>query len=312
MQDSATMAPSEASARSAYRLAAGRLITACDDLDGHLPPLDPAEGDTLETPPIFPVPRNIACAKCADELAQLETEEEQAEHSCTHHRADDTGVEDAERGSAKKLTVRRRHPNAGVIRQDLLKVDDKFDSFTVALSALASLLGQEDAAEFEDHLVLWTRYRRWLKDRADYTLELLEANNQNVNTGTQASGQSDNLISSGATIMMVDIPVNGTFAATDAAGQSLVTSQGGQNQILVGNTAASAGTGGIISTATQPAVPMPTGMNMTYTQGGSLPSTGVASSQCNTGTLQPLPTVTTGASYGGHDAVLEIAVVIMN
>ena len=161
------MAPSEASARSAYRLAAGRLITACDDLDGHLPPLDPVEGDTLETPPIFPVPRNVACAKCADELAQLETEAEQADHSCTHDRADDTGVEGAERGSAKKVTVRRRHPNAGVIRQDLLTVDDKFDSFTVALSGLASLLEQEDAAEFEDHLVLWTRYRRWLKDRAD-------------------------------------------------------------------------------------------------------------------------------------------------
>ena len=203
------MAPNEASARSTYRLAAGRLITAFDDLDGHLPPLDPAEGDILEIPPIFPVPRNVACARCADELAELDAEQ-QAAHSCTHRQAaDDTGVEDGERVGAKKLTIRKRQPNAGVIRQDLIKVEDKFDSFTVALSSLASLLEQEEATEFEDHLIVWIRYRRWLKDRADDTLEMLEAENQNMNRGSHGSDRLADPVSSGVAVMMADILLMG-------------------------------------------------------------------------------------------------------
>ena len=54
------MAPTtEAAANSAYSLAVNKLVTICNDLDGHLPPFDIQEDDNYDQslPSVWPRPR---------------------------------------------------------------------------------------------------------------------------------------------------------------------------------------------------------------------------------------------------------------
>ena len=71
---------------------------------------------------------------------------------------------------------RRRQPNAGVIRQDLSDVRERFDVFSKALSTLASVCeDMDERRRLEDHLLVWAEYVADVKARAFEALQLLEA-----------------------------------------------------------------------------------------------------------------------------------------
>ena len=172
------MAPTtEAAANSAYSLAVNRLVTICNDLDGHLPPFDIQEDDNYDPslPSVWPRPRlesTTDCAQCVEELDQLSAGARDS-HICRHNRDHDEST-DTRTAPTQRRSVRRRQPNAGVIRQDIIILDERFEAFTAALAALAAILPRERAIEFEEHLLVWGDYRRWLKDRALTTIDMLE------------------------------------------------------------------------------------------------------------------------------------------
>ena len=192
------MAPTEANAHNAYRLSVKRLITACEDLEGDLPPFNPdEEGERLFLPSIYPRPKNIACNDCATELEALDAAG-QAEHVCTHQQLDETGgqnviggVDTGARTKVPRLMQRRRQPNSGVIRQDISKLDEKYDTFTVNLSTLATVLDKTEAEGLEEHFLIWGQYCRWLKDRAYCTIDILEAQVANLQKDTVTSEQAE-------------------------------------------------------------------------------------------------------------------------
>ena len=133
--------PSSATADNNYRQAVHKLVAACTFLKSHLPP-DDEEDPELITPPNRPKPRtvNVACILCAAELENLEGDARD-QHICTHqpglhegNRQDDEASETGSTGTRNKPTGKHRQPDAGVIRQDLVTLDDRFDTFTNALS----------------------------------------------------------------------------------------------------------------------------------------------------------------------------------
>ena len=171
------MAPTYAAVDLAYRLAANNLSAVCTGLEYHLPTTDDLRAnETLLIP--FKWPREILvddslveCQRCVAELADLEAGDRTG-HECTHRgQADETAT----------LTrptdgVRKRQPNAGVIRQDLADVKEKFEVFTKALTNLATVCEtQEEVDSFERHLLVWAEYIADVRARAQDTLQLLEA-----------------------------------------------------------------------------------------------------------------------------------------
>ena len=179
------MAPNTyANAENSYRQAYNRLKVACTLLERHLPL--PDDGSELETPSLTPrerVDRVAQCALCRAELETLEPEE-RAGHGCNHQgqasRQDDenrsvTASDEGRHGSEVHAAKRGVQPNAGVIKQDLTVLEDKFDAFIVALSILTSLMSDEDGSQYENLLLEWTEFCGWLKDRADQTIRVLQA-----------------------------------------------------------------------------------------------------------------------------------------
>ena len=70
-----------------------------------------------------------------------------------------TGGEDTgARGKVPRVMLWRRQPNTGVIRQDITKLDDMYDSFTINLSTLATVLGKAEAEDLEEHFLVWARH----------------------------------------------------------------------------------------------------------------------------------------------------------
>ena len=172
------MAPNSlATADNNYRSAAFKLRSACTFLKRHLPPDDSNEPESA-TPTIKPRARavSVACALCVAELQQMEVGAREG-HVCTHQqdnpvdRASNAGSDDVQDRSGK----RQRQPDVGVIRQDLTNVDEKFETFTNALSILSGLLGDDDQILYEEHLMNWTEHIGWLKDRAHDTIRVLKA-----------------------------------------------------------------------------------------------------------------------------------------
>ena len=169
------MAPNEAAVRNSYRLATNRLLTACRDLEGHLPPAETE--DFLEPPSIWPELRHVGaavCERCTEELEQLD-EAAREEHTCSHQGDNSTaGARPAEgEKTGPKKPVRRRQPNEGVIRSDLQVVDERFEAFVTALSTLSSMLMHQEDEEYQEHLIVWSDYKRWMKDRALDTLDII-------------------------------------------------------------------------------------------------------------------------------------------
>ena len=179
------MAPNTyANAENSYRQAYNRLKVACTLLERHLPP--PDDGSELSTPSLRPRERLdpvVQCALCRAELENLEPEE-RAGHVCNHQdqvlRQDDetqsaVASDEGRRGSEAQKVKRGVQPNAGVVKQDLTVLEDKFDAYIVALSIFTSLMNDEDGARYENLLLEWTEYCGWLKDRADQTIKVLQA-----------------------------------------------------------------------------------------------------------------------------------------
>ena len=153
------MAPTYASANAAYDPLVNSLRAACIGLECHLPPSEGQEAENnVAIPsnrPKKPTPRE--CVPCQEELEQLD-EKARAEHRCTHR------------------CRRRRQPNAGVIRQDLSDVKERFDSFTKGLSSLVSLCDDRNESQsYQHHLTIWAEYIADIRARAFETLEILEA-----------------------------------------------------------------------------------------------------------------------------------------
>ena len=148
------MAPLYIKANEACQSAVHRLKTACLFMERHLPPVD---GEIVEQPGVRPPHRTsvLTCEQCEAELSKLEPHDRQG-HQCTHHvergtRTRDESVgDDLERVQAVYKSVRQRQPDAGVLRQDVQKVDQRFDAFTVALSVFCSVM--EDEAEIDLYL----------------------------------------------------------------------------------------------------------------------------------------------------------------
>ena len=123
----------------------------------------------------------MACALCAAELENLE-DDARDQHICTHQpglhegtRQDDEASETGSTGIRNKPTGKHRQPDAGVIRQDLATLDDRFDTFTNALSVLTGFLEDAEGRLYEDHLVTWAEYVGCLKDKAYKVIRVLEA-----------------------------------------------------------------------------------------------------------------------------------------
>ena len=188
------MAPSNlANTEAAYRQAYNRLNVACTLLERHLPPIEEDNDDYMVLPSLKPKPRTPSvstCDRCTEERENLD-EAARQDHVCTHqgaeggHQDDDTvstaGSEVVQRRAEGRR--RERQPNAGVIRQDLVVMDDKFDGFTVALSNLAAHLAPLEADQYEAHLLVWAQYCGWMKDRAEDTIRLLEGGTLSQSTG---------------------------------------------------------------------------------------------------------------------------------
>ena len=169
------MAPTYASANAAYDPLVNSLRAACIGLECHLPPSEGQEAENnVAIPsnrPKKPTPRE--CVPCQEELEQLD-EEARAEHQCTHVVHDDS----LNIGLDQQLVDprRRRQPNAGVIRQDLSDVKERFDSFTKGLSSLVSLCDDRNESQsYQHHLTIWAEYIADIRARAFETLEILEA-----------------------------------------------------------------------------------------------------------------------------------------
>ena len=171
------MAPSFSTADTAYQNAVFRLRAACTLLERHLTPSD----DEVPQPSLRPK-RATEVAECAQCAAELQEQEAGSRENlvCTHRqddevRAADTGTEDAHARVPPIRAPRGKQPNAGVIRQEVLNLDEKFDSFTTAIAVLCSLI--EDTVDrdlFEAHLVRWADYIGWMKERAAEVIALLE------------------------------------------------------------------------------------------------------------------------------------------
>ena len=182
------MAPSYAKANEACQSAVHRLIkTVFFFMECHLPPV---EGETVSQPGVRPPHRAsvLPCDQCETELNELEPNDRQG-HQCTHHVEKGTGsraesvADEPERSQTVAKSVRQRQPDAGVLRQDIEKVDEKFDAFTVALSVFCSIM--EDEAEinmYEQYLVMRADYVGWIKDRAHDAIFMIESVTVNAQT----------------------------------------------------------------------------------------------------------------------------------
>ena len=117
-----------------------------------------------------------SCARCAAELEELEPGNREG-HRCTHQQdGADTDTEAEQRDGATIEASSRRQPNAGVIRQYLMEVREKFELITKALSTLASVcVYPEEAHAFEQHLLVFAEYIADLRARAEDVLQVLDA-----------------------------------------------------------------------------------------------------------------------------------------
>ena len=176
------MAPSYANADLSYRQAVSALTFACKQLECHLPSDDATQADiSLTIPSYRPQRRGLsvsACPQCAIELEQLEAGAREG-YQCTHQvDTDEVGAQGAgvRRPDDVGDTVRRRQPNAGVIRQDLVDIKEKYDGFVKAISTLIAVCeNQEEKESFEQHLIVWAEYVADVRSRAAEVLQILEA-----------------------------------------------------------------------------------------------------------------------------------------
>ena len=224
------MAPNTyANADHVYRQAYNRLRIACTLLERHLPP---PEGDEQPIPPLRPIrpqrPRldSVAqCALCRVELEAMNTGD-RGSHACTHQpdgqRHDDetrsaAGSTESNQQEAYKVK-RDRQPNSRVIRQDMIVLDDKFDAFTVAFTTLSSHLDEEEAMQYDTHLLVWAEFYGWMKDRAENTMKILDS----VETGIppDRTRPSVNFHTLGTTYTVV-----GSQASSDGINQGAGTSK---------------------------------------------------------------------------------------
>ena len=187
------MAPSYANADNAYRNAVARLSTSVMFLERHLPTTDNAEVTEPEgMPPLKPSRPRLesvpACAQCQAELEELDAGSRDS-HVCTHHTdevdnsANLTTRSDASISKSRGKGQRQRQPNTGVVRQDMNNMNEKFEAFTSALATFCTVMeDEEEIRMFEEHLLVWTEYVGWMRDRAEDLIALIEGAQQPIQT----------------------------------------------------------------------------------------------------------------------------------
>ena len=173
-----SMAPSYANADLAYRQANDLLRSSCTVLEFHLPPsrANEAGESVVFIPAARPRPRAdsvLACAQCAEELEDVEPGQREG-HQCTHQSREVDGRQQGDRINDDGI-VRRRQPNAFIIRQDLQDVKERFEACSKALSTLCSVADEEEAENLGQHLLVWAEYIADLRARAGEVLSVLEA-----------------------------------------------------------------------------------------------------------------------------------------
>ena len=171
------MAPTYATADINFGNAAYRLQASCTLLERYLPPIPDTEVEQIiEVPPLRPRRRAdsvAACVQCEGELRDMSPGARDG-HQCTHRREPSPVGSDDERRQ-RTVRTRGRQQDAGVIRQELKHMTDRFDAFTVALATLCSLMTNvNEIALYERHLMRWTDYYGWMRDRAEETILMLE------------------------------------------------------------------------------------------------------------------------------------------
>ena len=154
------MAPnSEVVLNRQYHNAVHSLMVACQDLEGHLPPIDNQEEIQLpDAPPLWPrarVDSVAACTECAAELEALD-EGDRSGHVCNHGRDETADSRSAEQVGPRRTTFTWKHqPNIRILKRDVDRVDSCFLEFTTALSNLSTLLEEEEYRNYEEHLLVW-------------------------------------------------------------------------------------------------------------------------------------------------------------
>ena len=170
--------PNLAAANLAYGQAVARLQSACVFLDRQLPPVDNQEVEVVPAVPALRPKQRAAsvpnCVECEQEL-QDQSPGRREGHRCTHRVGDEVVEPVGNNTFPDTRAPRRRQPNSGVIKQDLQKLEQKFDSFTGAIGTLISLMEPNDAERYESHMVIWADYVGWLQDRAEDLICILDA-----------------------------------------------------------------------------------------------------------------------------------------
>ena len=191
------MAPSYASADLSYRQAVAALSFACKQLECHLPSDEHTQADiSLTIPPYKPVQRGSSVSVCPQCVAELETLEagDRESYQCTHQiDGGDRRGSGSRRSDDAVESIRKRQPNAGVIRQDLTEIKERYDVFVKALSVLLSVSDDpQEVQSFEDHMLVWAEYIADVRSRAAEVLQILEApvDNRPIQPAPQA-GVSD-------------------------------------------------------------------------------------------------------------------------
>ena len=190
------MAPNLASAHWTYGQAVAKLQSACIFLERQLPPVDHAEVEVVPSvPSLQPRVRAASvpnCLECEEELREQSPGAREG-HRCNHHE----GGEDVQVESNTFPEIRaprRRQPNSGVIKQDLKKLDERYDAFAGAIGTLISLLDHSEAVRYETHMVVWADYCGWLTDRAKDLITLLEAATNLATTAVIPSQTQDRAV----------------------------------------------------------------------------------------------------------------------
>ena len=87
-----------------------------------------------------------------------------------------------------------------LIRKDITKLDERFETFTCALAAVRIIIDQMEACLFEQHLIAWSKHYGWVKRKAellitysDITVDVHSLHDKNEDCGVSASSQLRNL-----------------------------------------------------------------------------------------------------------------------
>ena len=90
-----------------------------------------------------------------------------------------TTQSDASLSKSRGKSQIQRQPIIGVVPQDMNNINEKFEALTTALVTFCTAMEDEEEIQmFEEHFLDWTEYVRWMGDRAEDLIALIEGTQQ--------------------------------------------------------------------------------------------------------------------------------------